>query len=246
MVQSTQLLHCPNQPTRTTPSRHANRRGLSQLDGFVNVETGDVIVADVRAFPKLTDGNPLLQQVGGRGAAAGCGWLLRPVLCLRSLDRCFPRSLTAVFFIALSLSLSLSSYLKTSNPNSHPHQNDKASSNPHPTTSPQPPNPQPIINQNAHNPTQALLESPPLLPHQLFRHQLALAISAAEYDRAEAANNRLAAATSWLPPVSGVVGEEGAVGGEEYELDLEEGVGVGDEEGLDVDLKGDMSATWTP
>jgi D-alanine-D-alanine ligase-like ATP-grasp enzyme len=42
---------------------HLGLRGLAQLDGFVNAETGDIIVLDARAFPKLADGHPLLQQV---------------------------------------------------------------------------------------------------------------------------------------------------------------------------------------
>ncbi|KAI8468251.1 MAG: hypothetical protein J3K34DRAFT_523053 [Monoraphidium minutum] len=37
-------------------------RGLVQVDGFVNAETGELIVLDIKAHPKLTDGHPLLQQ----------------------------------------------------------------------------------------------------------------------------------------------------------------------------------------
>jgi hypothetical protein len=33
------------------------------VDGFVHAESGEIIVLDVRPFPKLSDGHPLLQQV---------------------------------------------------------------------------------------------------------------------------------------------------------------------------------------
>jgi hypothetical protein len=43
-------------------------RSIAQLDGFVNADTGELIVRDVKTSPALTDGSPLLQQVGGKWA----------------------------------------------------------------------------------------------------------------------------------------------------------------------------------
>jgi hypothetical protein len=39
-------------------------RSIASVDGFVNVDTGELIVRDVKPTPALTDGSPLLQQVG--------------------------------------------------------------------------------------------------------------------------------------------------------------------------------------
>jgi hypothetical protein len=52
----------PAHPTLALPT-HPPYRGLCQVDGFVHAETGDIIVLDVRPYPKLVDGHPLLQQV---------------------------------------------------------------------------------------------------------------------------------------------------------------------------------------
>jgi len=40
-------------------------RSIASVDGFVNADTGELIVRDVKHTPALTDGSPLLQQVGG-------------------------------------------------------------------------------------------------------------------------------------------------------------------------------------
>jgi hypothetical protein len=39
-------------------------RSIASVDGFVNADTGELIVRDVKPTPALTDGSPLLQQVG--------------------------------------------------------------------------------------------------------------------------------------------------------------------------------------
>jgi hypothetical protein len=39
-------------------------RSIASVDGFVNADTGNLIVRDIKPSPALTDGSPLLQQVG--------------------------------------------------------------------------------------------------------------------------------------------------------------------------------------
>lgn len=46
-------------------------RSIAQLDGFVNADTGELIVRDVKTSPALTDGSPLLQQVRGKRTTRG-------------------------------------------------------------------------------------------------------------------------------------------------------------------------------
>lgn len=50
----------------------------------MNVESGELVVSDVRPFPKLTDGSPLLQQVR-RGGRDSCLLLLLLLFGLRML-----------------------------------------------------------------------------------------------------------------------------------------------------------------
>lgn len=75
---------------------------------------------------------------------------------------------------------------------------------------------------------QALLESPPLLPHQLFRRQLALAVAAAEED-ASATSARAMGLSAWYPSAGGDGGalprggESEGQRGDEYDLDLGDG-----------------------
>jgi hypothetical protein len=38
-------------------------RSIASVQGFVNVDTGEMVVLDVNPFPDLTDGSCLLQQV---------------------------------------------------------------------------------------------------------------------------------------------------------------------------------------
>lgn len=38
-------------------------RSLAAVDGFVHVDTGELVVLDVKPFPSLTDGSPIWQQV---------------------------------------------------------------------------------------------------------------------------------------------------------------------------------------
>ncbi|GBF99894.1 hypothetical protein Rsub_12690 [Raphidocelis subcapitata] len=172
----------------TEVGEHLGLRGLAQLDGFVNAETGDVIVLDARAFPKLGDGHPLLQQ------AREAGFLVIIILPL----------------LLLLLLLLL-----------------------------------PLLLLGA-----ALLESPPMLPHQLLRRQLALALEAAEADRAAAEAARLGV-PAWYAAAAPGGGAAGgaAAGGDREEYDLDIGLGPGglggpsDEEGLEGDVAGDLA--WT-
>jgi hypothetical protein len=190
-------------PPPPPPFPRPTPRGLAQLDGFVHVETGDVIVMDVRAAPKMTDGHPLLQQVGQWADAVCC-------LGLKALGR--PAG-------SLCLNRNTPHYPLT-------HQT-----------------PFPLLP----TPPKALLESPPLLPHQLFRHQLSLALTAAEAERAAASSTRLGASAWYAASAGAAGGEAGAAGGgEEYELDLDTAIGMGgaeggEEEGLEDDLQPGMA-----
>jgi hypothetical protein len=38
-------------------------RSLAAVDGFVNVDSGELVVLDVQQLPDLADGSPILQQV---------------------------------------------------------------------------------------------------------------------------------------------------------------------------------------
>lgn len=59
-------------------------RSIASVDGFVNADSGELIVRDVKATPALTGGSPLLQQVKrhclGVGYACAC---LRTCRCCR-------------------------------------------------------------------------------------------------------------------------------------------------------------------
>lgn len=44
-------------------------RSIASVDGFINADTGELIVRDVKPTPSLADGSPLLQQVK---RAQGC------------------------------------------------------------------------------------------------------------------------------------------------------------------------------
>ena len=39
-------------------------RSIACIDGFVNVDSGEMIIMDVKLNPPLTDGSPIFQQVG--------------------------------------------------------------------------------------------------------------------------------------------------------------------------------------
>jgi hypothetical protein len=47
-------------------------RSIASVDGFVNADSGELIVRDVKPSPALTDGSPLLQQVGSSAYTDGC------------------------------------------------------------------------------------------------------------------------------------------------------------------------------
>jgi hypothetical protein len=52
-------------------------RGLVQMDGWVQVDSGQLVLMDVKPFPKLVDGHPLFQQVkreGGEGLGFSVLW----------------------------------------------------------------------------------------------------------------------------------------------------------------------------
>lgn len=51
-------------------------RSVACVDGFVNVDSGEMIVMDVKPNPPLTDGSPIFQQVSRTCAAVtlpACG-----------------------------------------------------------------------------------------------------------------------------------------------------------------------------
>jgi hypothetical protein len=83
-----------------------------------------------------------------------------------------------------------------------------------------------------------------MLPHQLFRRQLALALEAADANRAAREAARLG-----LPAWYAAAPAAGAGAGDREEYDLNIGLGPGglgepsDEEGLEGDLTGDLA--WT-
>ena len=100
----------------------------------------------------------------------------------------------------------------------------------------------------------ALLEAPPLLPHQLLRLQLAHAVAAAEAGRTAADAARLGA-PAWFSQLAspgaaaagaGAAASDAAPLGDDYDLSLDgSGLGGDGDDALGDDFEGLAATTWT-